>query len=70
MGCTSGTMLREPYRAPHYYEVTAAGIYFAAVTVNGCTGISNAIEVVVNPTPTPIIDTDDALIYCEENLLR
>jgi len=47
------------------YEVTAAGIYFAAVTVNGCTGISNAIEVVVNPIPTPIIDTDDALIYCE-----
>ena len=47
------------------YIANASGTYFVEVTVNGCTGISNAMEIMVYPIPTPSISTEDALTYCE-----
>ena len=47
------------------YIAEAAGTYFVEVTVNGCTGISNELEIVVYPIPTPTISTGDALTYCD-----
>ena len=44
---------------------SSAGIYSVEVTVNGCSGVSNEMEIVVNPLPLPTISTSNALTYCE-----
>lgn len=47
------------------YTATAAGAHSVQVTSNSCIGISNEIEIVVNPTPNPVISTLSEISYCE-----
>jgi hypothetical protein len=47
------------------YLASAAGVYSVAVTVNGCTGISNDLEIQILPLPVPTISSEDPLDYCE-----
>lgn len=47
-------------------EVTTTGSYWATVTdVNGCSGISDTIDVTVNPLPEPTITPDGPLEFCD-----
>jgi gliding motility-associated-like protein len=46
--------------------VNAAGVYQVTVTdENGCTGISNPVEVFVNPNPVPVVTADGPTTFCE-----
>lgn len=45
---------------------TSVGIYSLEVEVNGCTGISNEIEVTLNPIPNPSINTNDKLVWNDD----
>jgi hypothetical protein len=47
------------------YTATAAGAHSVQVTTNSCTGTSNEIEIVVNPTPSPVISALSEISYCE-----
>jgi len=45
--------------------VNASGSYWATVTnINGCSGVSDTVDVVVNPNPTPTITADGPLEFC------
>ncbi|MCB9185743.1 MAG: tandem-95 repeat protein [Flavobacteriales bacterium] len=46
--------------------VTTSGQRWVTVTnVNGCSGISDTVDVVVNPNPTPTITPDGPLEFCD-----
>ncbi len=46
--------------------VTQSGSYWATVTIiNGCSGISDTIDVIVNPNPVPTITPDGPLEFCD-----
>lgn len=46
--------------------VNTSGQYWSTVTnINGCLGISDTVNVVVNPNPTPIITPDGPLEFCD-----
>lgn len=46
--------------------VTTSGSRWVTVTnVNGCSGVSDTVDVVVNPNPTPSITADGPLEFCD-----
>ena len=46
--------------------VTTSGQRWVTVTnVNGCTGTSDTVDVIVNPNPTPTITADGPLEFCD-----
>ena len=47
------------------YTVQEEGVYWVQVTVNGCSGVSNLIDIVVFNNPVPTISTSDPLTWCE-----
>ncbi len=47
------------------YIATIPGLYSVEVTIDGCTGLSNEIEIVSKPLPAATILTTDALNYCD-----
>jgi PKD repeat protein len=51
------------------YTATEIGIFSVEVTVDGCIGISNELEIVSNPIPVPIISTLSNLVYCENEVI-
>ena len=48
------------------YTATAAGEYSVEITTDGCTGISNGINIEVIENPVPTISTNDQLSWCED----
>lgn len=54
-----------PEATNNTFIATEVGTYSVEVTIEGCTGLSNELTIVVNPLPVPTISTDDALTYCE-----
>ena len=45
--------------------VSVAGSYFVTVTdENGCVGVSNPLEIFVNPNPVPVVTADGPLTFC------
>lgn len=52
------------------YTATEIGIFSVEVTVDGCVGTSNELEVVSNPIPSPIISTLSNLVYCENDVIN
>ncbi len=52
------------------YLATEAGEYFISVTdVNGCSGLSNTIEIIENPLPIVEITTDGIIEFCSQELI-
>lgn len=51
------------------YTATEIGIFSVEVTVDGCVGTSNELEIVSNPIPAPIISTLSSLVYCENDVI-
>ena len=48
-------------------DVDATGSYSVTITdVNGCTDISNAVDVTVNPIPVATITPDGPTEFCED----
>ena len=47
------------------YTATDAGEYTVEVSNASCSGVSNTVEIVVNPVPNPVISSTDDLIWEE-----